>query len=248
MTRSETIADGIVLHLGDCREIAPALRDVAALVTDPPYGKKERTKRKSNGRGKTNGLLHSSISGSKDWPEVHGDDEPFDPLPWLGYPKIVLFGGNWFSSRLPDASQWIVWDKREQTPPDDNADCEMAWTNLGGPTRIHRQLWRGICRRGEENIVSGSGRVHPTQKPIGLMDFCLRACRLNEGDTVLDPYMGAGATGVAAVRRGYRFIGIEIEPIYFDTACRRIAEATKQQDLFIEKPKPAEQLGLLNAN
>ncbi len=80
------------------------------------------------------------------------------------------------------------------------------------------------------------------------MDFCLRACRLNEGDTVLDPYMGAGATGVAAVRRGYRFIGIEIEPIYFDTACRRIAEATKQQDLFIEKPKPAEQLGLLNAN
>lgn len=247
MSRIETIAEGVTLYLGDCHEIMPTLGKVDAVVTDPPYGKGERTNRKSNGRDVSGRLKSNAAGWAKDWPPVQGDDKPFDPSACLKYPKIVLFGANWFSSRLPDASQWIIWDKREQTGPDDNADCEMAWTNLGGPTRIHRQLWRGICRRGEENIASGEGRVHPTQKPIELMAFCLDACRLPPKATVLDPYMGAGATGVAAVRRGLQFAGIEIEPIYFDTACQRIAAATKQQDMFIEKPKPAEQLGLLDA-
>jgi len=242
--RVQTLAAGVTLYLGDCREILPTLGKVDAVVTDPPYGKRERTNRKTNGRDGCGFLKNGAPGWAKDWPPVRGDDEPFDPTPWLAFPKVVLFGGNWFSSRLPDASKWIVWDKREQTPPDDNADCEMAWTNLGGPTRIHRQLWRGIVRRGEENVAAGQGRVHPTQKPIELMTFCIDACRLSPGDTVLDPYMGAGATGVAAVRRGMKFCGVEIESLYFETACRRIGEATKQTDLFIEKPAPLKQAAL----
>lgn len=248
--RTEILAEGVTLYLGDCREILPMLPKVDAVVTDPPYGKSERTNRKSNGRDVWGRLKSNAAVWAKDWPAVHGDNEPFDPAVWLGFPKVVLFGANWFSSRLPDASQWIVWDKREQTPADDNADCELAWTNLRGPMRIHRQLWRGICRRGEENISNGEGRCHPTQKPIALMEFCLQACRLDPGSLVLDPFMGAGATGIAAVRRGLRFIGIEIEAAYFETSCRRISEALKQPNMFIERPKPAEQtiLNLYDTN
>lgn len=220
------------LWLGDCRDIVPTLGKVDAVVTDPPYGKRERTLRKTNGRTfSSTSRLHGRASEARDWPAVHGDDRPFDPSPWLSFPKVVLFGANHFSSRLPDASHWIIWDKREETSPDDNADCEMAWTNLKGPARIHRQLWRGICRRGEEAVSPAKPRLHPTQKPIALMDFCLRACRLDRGATVLDPYMGAGATGVAAARLGLRFIGIEFEPQYFETACERIEAAYRQPDM-----------------
>lgn len=232
--RVEHLAEGVSLHLGDCHSILPKLGKIDAVVTDPPYGKSERTNRKSNGRDAPGRLEGNAAGWTKDWPPVHGDDEPFDPGPWLRFPKVVLFGGNWFASRLPDASKWIVWDKREQTGPDDNADCEMAWTNLGGPTRIHRQLWRGICRRGEE-IARGERRVHPTQKPVELMSFCIDACKLPHGATILDPYMGAGATGVAAVRRGFRFVGIEYVEQYFDVACRRIADELAQPGLFIGK-------------
>lgn len=240
MIKTEHLSDSVTLYLGDCHAVPRELLRADALVSDPPYGKGERTNRRATGRSNNFGQAKSRADGwAKDWPPVKGDDKPFDPTPWLAYPKIILFGANWYSSRLPDASKWIVWDKREGTTPDDNADCEMAWTNLGGPTRIHRQLWRGICRRGEENIAGGEGRVHPTQKPIELMTFCLQACRLKPGDTVLDPYMGAGATGVAAVRLGLNFIGVEWEPIYFDTARRRIAEAVRQPDMFIEKPARA---------
>lgn len=239
MNRVETIGNA-TLYLGDCREILPSLPKIDAVVTDPPYGKKERTNRKSNGRDVLGKLKSNAAGWAKDYPPVHGDDKPFDPAPWLEFPKVVLFGANWFSSRLPATSHWIIWDKREHTPPDDNADCELAWTNLPGPTRIHRQLWRGICRRGEENISAGEGRVHPTQKPIDLMAFCLQACRLKGGDLVLDPYMGAGATGIAAIRRGLKFIGIEIEPQYFDIACRRIGAASKQPDMFVEHIEAAQ--------
>src|ERR1700744_3126988 len=86
----------------------------------------------------------------------------------------------------------------------------------------------------------GESRVHPTQKPVAVMDWVLRLP--NESpQTILHPFMGSGTTGVAAVKLGRKFIGIEIEPKYFDIACRRIEEATKQPDMFIEKPKPAKQ-------
>ncbi|MGN5376137.1 DNA-methyltransferase [Sphingomonas hankookensis] len=223
------------LYLGDCRDVLPTIRNVDAVVSDPPYGVKERTARKAAGRGR-DGVKRlprcSKAAGARDWPAVIGDDGPFDPTPWLGFPKVVLFGGNHFSDKLPGASKWIVWDKREGTGPDDNADCEMAWTNLKGPARIHRQVWRGLIRRGEENDGGKSGRLHPTQKPIALMDFCLDQCRLDPAATVMDPYMGSGPTGVAAVRRGLRFIGVEIDPTYFDTACRRIEDAQRQAGLF----------------
>src|SRR5690606_4462774 len=102
--------------------------------------------------------------------------------------------------------------------------------NLPGPARLHSQLWRGIARRGEEN-VSREARQHPTQKPVALMSWCLQLCKLKPGATVLDPYMGSGTPSVAAVRAGYRFIGVEIEPRHFESACERIEWATRQPPL-----------------
>lgn len=85
---------------------------------------------------------------------------------------------------------------------------------------------------------------HPTTKPTGWM---LRFVKLasSPGETILDPFLGSGTTGVACVKLGRKFIGIEIEPKYFDIACRRIGEALKQPDMFIERPKPAVQEALL---
>jgi site-specific DNA-methyltransferase (adenine-specific)/modification methylase len=111
------------------------------------------------------------------------------------------------------------------------AEFEMAWTNLDRPAKIYRGSV-GVHESG-----------HPTQKPLGLMRWCLDF--VPDARTILDPFMGSGTTGVAAVKLGRRFIGIEIEEKYFDIACRRISEALKQPDLFIERPKPAKQEAFL---
>lgn len=234
MSRIETIAEGVTLYLGDCREILPTLGKVDAVVTDPPYG--------MNYGSITGGMKgRSKTAPSKLARNIVGDDQPFDPAPLLQHGVVILWGANHYASRLPDARCWFVWDKRDGGAPDDHADIELAWTNLSAPARLHRQLWRGMVRAGEENIACGQERVHPTQKPVALMSFCLERARLVAGAKIIDPYMGSGTTGVAAVRRNFKFIGIEIEPKYFDVACRRITEATKQPDMFIEAPHPASQ-------
>jgi site-specific DNA-methyltransferase (adenine-specific)/modification methylase len=123
----------------------------------------------------------------------------------------------------------------------DQADCEHAWTNLGGPSRLYSHKWNGMIRGGEEGKVR---RVHPMQKPVALMRWCVE---MTHGETVLDPYMGSGTTGVACVRLGRRFIGIELEPKYFAIAKRRIQDELKKV-AFLEPKKPREsQRTLLDA-
>ena len=219
-----------ILFLGDCLDALPSLKtEVAAIVADPPYGiglhgiSSTYTSRYLYGGGTAEDRPDAYL--------VHGDDQPFDPVPCLGFPKVILWGGIHFAQRLPESRCWLVWDKREGTTSDNQADCEIAWTNLPGPARLHSQLWRGIVRRGEEN-VSKQARCHPTQKPIELMSWCIRLCKLEPGAVVLDPYMGSGTTGIAAIRGGYRFIGIEIDPRHFETACERIEQEQKQQRMF----------------
>jgi DNA modification methylase len=131
-----------------------------------------------------------------------------------------MWGGNYFADVLPPTSKWFVWDKGQRI---NQSDGELAWTSLPGALRIM------TLNRVE---LMTDGAEHPTQKPVRLMEWTLE--QVKASGTVLDPFMGSGTTGVACVRRGCSFIGIEREPSYFDIAVRRIEEAYKQPRLFAE--------------
>jgi site-specific DNA-methyltransferase (adenine-specific) len=216
--------EGITIYHADCRDVlAEHLIPADALVTDPPYGMGDKINRSTRAG---QGNLHSGVKERRNWGEqIYGDDEPFDPSPWLGFPKVILFGAVHYSPRLPMSRAWIVWDKRAGTTSDDGADCDFAWTNLAGPARLYRQLWRGVCRVGNEN---GEALYHPHQKPIGLMKWVLSQCKLDAGATVLDPYAGSGSTLVAAKSMGLRAIGIEVNEQYCEIAAKRMAQKVLQ--------------------
>jgi site-specific DNA-methyltransferase (adenine-specific) len=228
--RVETIGDAI-LHLGDCKEILPTLGRVDAVVSDPPYG-----------IGYVSGpISRNSISTTRKRFSVGivGDDAPFDPSPWLALGQCCFTGAHHFAQQLPGGS-FHVWNKRVGYTPLDQADGDLIW--VSGEKRALRivdLLWRGICRSTENT----SPIEHPTQKPIALMEWCLG--QIPDAATILDPFMGSGTTGVACVNLGRKFIGIEIEPKYFDIACRRIEEAYKQPRLFAEPAPKPQQVELL---
>jgi site-specific DNA-methyltransferase (adenine-specific)/modification methylase len=140
----------------------------------------------------------------------------------------ILWGGNYFG--LPPAQCFFVLDKLQ--PQDFSlAMCEQAWTNKKGPAKLYRQS------------VLSYRKSHPTQKPVELMAWCIE--QAGNPQTILDPFMGSGTTGVAAIQLGRKFIGIEKEPKYFDIACERIRKAVAQGRLFEPEPPKAEQGALL---
>lgn len=233
-SRVEVIGNA-TLHLGDCHALvgAGAIGHCDACITDPPYG----IKNKPQSGYDTRSLKGIKLSRHR-WAQIEGDDADFDPA-WLFPPvslfrKMVLWGANHYASRLPCSAAWIIWDKRGGVSRDDNADCEMAWTNFKGIARVHTQLWKGICRSGEENIAVSGAKLHPHQKPVALLDYCIELAKLQAGERVFDPYMGSGSCGVAAIRRGLHYVGCETDEGYFETACRRIEEAHRQPRLFAE--------------
>jgi site-specific DNA-methyltransferase (adenine-specific) len=214
------------LYLGDCSEILPTLPKVDAVVTDPPYGMGYDPS-KPRGGGKVFG---GTVMRDQIHKPIVGDDRPFDPamIIALGVPTII-WGANHFASRLPDNPAWLIWDKRDGGAVNDFSDCELAWCSFGKATRLHRQMWNGVCRAGKDNMAIAGARVHPNQKPIELLDWCVNRVK---GETVLDPYMGSGTTGVACANLRRKFIGIEIERKYFDIACERIENAQRQARMF----------------
>jgi len=221
--RVERMGDA-TLYLGDCREIAPTLPRPAAVISDPPYG---------IGYVKGTGGLGRHTRRNADMPIV-GDAEPFDPAPWFGLADdVILWGANHFAARLPHG-RWLAWNKLGDLEPWDSfADVEFAWHNRRTADRIFSHLWKGLCQAGQ-----GQRREHPTEKPVALMRWCIDQAKVPAGGTILDPYMGGGTTGVAAVQMGHPFVGIEIEPRYFDVACRRIEAASRQGDMLRDAPKP----------
>jgi len=145
----------------------------------------------------------------------------------------AFFGGNYFT--LPPTSCWLVWDKLNGK--NDFADCELAWTNWPKAVRRLQWLWNGMIRQGNEE------RFHPTQKPLEVMKWVIELCP--KADSVLDPFMGSGTTGVAAIQLGRKFIGIERDERYFEIACKRIEQAVAQGQLFAPEPPKQEQGSLL---
>jgi site-specific DNA-methyltransferase (adenine-specific) len=210
---------GITIYHGDSLLVDWPL-DADLLLTDPMYGNSANILGKSSRRGER--TFKGLAIKPKDWELQVSDDEPFDPRDCLYYPEAILWGGNYYSSKLPDSQSWIVWDKRAGGSSDDNADCELAWSNIGGPARIFTHLWRGWIRAGRENIAVEGDKLHPFQKPYALMCFCLALSRTT--GPVFDPYMGSGTVLVAAKDLGRKAIGIEIEEKYCEIAAKRLSQ------------------------
>ena len=208
----------VQLYLGDCLEIMKSMPDksVDAVITDPPYGiGKDGQKKSSGGHG---GRKAYEFLG---WDKQRPSQGYFEELLRISK-KQIIWGGNYFADYLPATQKWLVWDKGQRI---NQSDGELAWTSEAGALRIFTL-----------NRVSLllDGAVHPTQKPVALMKWCIDVAKLPETATILDPFMGSGTTGVACVQTGRNFIGIEIDPTYFAIAERRIAEAQEQLELKIE--------------
>ena len=235
------------LYLGDCRDILPTLERVSHILCDPPYESSLHAAKNSlRGRVRVD-------TG----PDLKGLD--FAPIDAIRADVVNLASAacdGWFIAFCTIEGVWkwaeeinaspmkykraCIWVKPDSTPqlngqgPAQGAECFVAaWAgaghakwNSGGKRGVYRHCVNQPSRDGE----------HPTEKPISLMaelvlDFT------SPGDVVLDPFMGSGTTGVAAIRHGRKFIGIEREPKYFDIACRRIEQAYAQGDFFVAPPK-----------
>jgi site-specific DNA-methyltransferase (adenine-specific)/modification methylase len=201
------------------------VREVALVHDDPPYGVNEQTKRKSKGR-KGHFDRANNPTRNYDWPAVVGDDSDFDPAPILALQRpTVLWGANHYAPRVPESSSWILWDKREDQTPDDNADGELAWTNLGGPLRIFRHWWRGALRKTEKE----DRHLHPTQKPIALCSWVYQRAKLKRGDLVFVPHGGSGPDLPACRAMGLRCIWVDCERWCCDTAIARLGGITAER-------------------
>ena len=213
-------SDRATIYCGDCREIMPMLKGVDAIVSDPPYGIAFTYSGSGGGKVSRENCLHKNSP-------LFGDDKPFDPAPILAFAKkempLVLCGGNHFASRLPEGGSFLCWDKScGQGPANSFSDAEFIWTNRKNARCVFRHLWMGVIRGGEES-PSKSKKLHVSQKPVALMLWLIDTCRIGLNKTVLDPYMGSGSTGVACLRGGRKFIGIEIDPAHCEIAARRLA-------------------------
>lgn len=222
-----------VLWHGDCLDVLPSLAGIDAVVTDPPYGF-------GYDPGRSRQVTHTQKGlklTDRNWQQIIGESESFDPTPMLCAPIVVLWGANHYAHLLPSSKRWLVWDKRNGVASDNQSDCELAWCNIGGSVRMHRQLWRGIAREGEENIATSGEKLHPHQKPIVLMAWCMEQVGVLEGATVLDPYMGSGSTAIACIRTNRRFIGVECDEKHFQTAVDRIRRELAQGCLPFDERK-----------
>jgi len=215
--RKEVIGN-CTLYLADCMDVMPHLGRVDAVVTDPPYGIDYGN---SGGFSKDSGWIE--WKGLAEWDKDRPKKEIFECILKVSNEQII-WGGNYFADMLPPTMRWLAWDKGQRNFT--LADMELAWTNQYKAIRVFTYA-RGKSVK--------DGRFHPTQKPIQLMQWCLSF--LPDSKLILDPFMGSGTTGVACVKEGRSFIGVELDEDYFEIACKRIQDAYDRPDMFIEAEK-----------
>lgn len=246
MTRVETIGD-CVLYLGDCLEILPGLEKVDSVVTDPPYDKNDTHEkhlslvRFKKGESLRQPLAFNGISGA-DLAEMASD--------WVEKANgWVVFTCDWRHVHLVEEAgiliRFGIWRKPDGAPQFTGDRPGTGWEPVAICHRHGRKAWNGGGRHAFWEYPKAHNQSgHPTEKPVKLFEDFISDFT-NAGQTVLDHFMGSGTTGVACVRLGRKFIGIEIEEKYFDIACKRIEAEERQGRLFTEPKRKAEQMGLL---
>ena len=200
------------LILSDC---LPELRkmnknSVDLVLTDPPYGIGHGTARGANS------IFRSYTP--KPWDNSIPAHEVFEEMLRVGS-RHIIWGGNYYAHILPPSNAWLVWYKKDGLPSLQYTDCEMAWTSCGTKSKVFNCRHAGCVKDSKETLVA-----HPTQKALEVMKWCVELFS-KPGDTILDPFMGSGTTGVACAILGRHFIGIERDAEYVDMAKRRIALA-----------------------
>jgi len=220
-TKIETIGDA-TLYLGDCMDILPTLPKLDAVITDPPYGIKRFEK--GSLRFDKTGEYKNGIAWDK------APEKAFFDLLLSKGENSIIWGANNFE--LPTSEYFLVWDKQQTVS--NFASAELAYTNIKIPAKVFRFSIH------QHNQIE---KDHPTQKPVDLMAWCMDF--VPKALTILDPFMGSGTTGVAAIQMGRKFIGIEREPKYFDIACKRIEQAVAQPRLFEDVRPKQEQTSLI---
>ncbi len=212
------------LYQGDCRDILPTLGK-ADCLTDPPYGIGLAVGFSGAG-GFSKPIARREYAG--DWDNTAPDKTIFD-LILSASEQAIIWGGNYFTDKLPQGSFWLVWDKQNTMPT--FSDAELAWTNIDKKS-VKRIVYQqnGLMSKEKE-------RFHPTQKAVEVMRWSISQMKQTDR-TILDPFMGSGTTGVACVQLGRKFIGIELDAGYFDIACKRIADEVARPRLDLGEPMP----------
>lgn len=201
--------DHVTLYHGDCREILPSLDRPDLILTDPPYGLGQKW---AGGGGTSRSSWRFDPAEARAW-DGHTVDDAVELLPDAA-DRVVIWGGNYYG--LPPSRCWFVWDKK-QNDQWTTAQAEMAWTNLDRPVRVFRMS--------QVEAHTDMGKVHPTQKPIRLMTWCIAmADREETADLILDPFAGSGTTLRAAKDAGRKAIGIELSEHYCELIVDRLAQ------------------------
>lgn len=204
------------LRLGDCLELMGGVLDksVDAVITDPPYGIKINRCANRFGTATHKSRRATGLA----WDDSIPTKEYFDEIKRVSKNQII-FGANFFIENLYSSPCWIVWDKRGDLPDVPFSPFELAWTSFNRQPKRYVIRNHGFIRDSRDERTG-----HPTQKPTELIEHILLDFT-KEGDTILDPFMGSGTTGVACVKLNRNFIGFEINKEYFEIAQRRINEA-----------------------
>lgn len=194
-------------------------------IVNPPYGGVTQGGYMSNKMGggvaKNRNDYHLCV-----WQYGRPSDDYFKELLRVSKNQII-WGGNYYASLLPDSQGWIVWDK-EKPEGVSFADAELAWTSFDVATRIFKFAWNGML---QGDMKNKEAKIHPTQKPVRLYEWCLSRYA-KDGDTILDTHVGSGSSLIACHETNHKYIGFEIDPVYYEKAKQRIDEASSQVNIF----------------
>ncbi len=190
------------------------------VLTDPPYGINEKGDRSKRGGLTKGNNLHDFIDDSIEYAV-----KAFNICDELDIKTQIWWGANYYCHHLPQSNNWIVWDKRVvENQTDTQSDCELAWVkSKWNSVRIFRHLWKGLMKDSERQ----EKRVHPTQKPIALFEWCIDKYECK--NTVLDLFSGSGSGMIACEKMGRSFYGMELDPIYVDVIIKRWQDFTGQK-------------------